>query len=108
MKLRCDAKDLLSYEVWDGSTIFLWHDRWHPNGVLYQAYGHKIVYDAARYLNAKVSSVNQNKEWWCGLAKSEDMVDLQYKLSLIHLKDKDRVVWSLTATGKFNCTATWQ
>ena len=55
----------------------------NPNGVLYQTYEHKIVYDAASNLQAKVSSVIQNKEWcWCP-ARSEDMVEIQSKLSLI-------------------------
>jgi hypothetical protein len=39
MKLRTEARSLLSHEVGYGSNIFLWHDRWHPNGVLYQMYG---------------------------------------------------------------------
>jgi hypothetical protein len=108
LKLRLEARDLLTHEVGDGSTIFLWHDRWHPNGVLYQTYGHRVVYDAASNLHAKVSSVIHNKEWcWCP-ARSEDMVDIQRKLSLIQIKESDKVVWALTATGIFNCAATWQ
>ena len=96
LKLRLEARDLLSHEVGDGSTISLWHDRWHPNGVLYQTYGHRIVYDAASNLQAKVSSVIQNKEWcWCP-ARSEDMVEIQSKLSLIQIKESDKVVWSLS------------
>jgi hypothetical protein len=99
LNLRRDARDLISYEVGDGSTIFLWHDRWHPNGVLYQVYGHKIVYEVASFLNAKVSNVLQNKEWcWCP-TRSEAMVDIQIKLSLNPITHSDRAVWSLTVAG---------
>jgi hypothetical protein len=50
------------------------------------------VYDAASNLQAKVSSVIQNKEWcWC-LARSEDMVEIQSKLSLIQIKESDKAV----------------
>ena len=108
LKLGLEARDLLSHEVRDGSTISLWHDRWHPNGVLYQTYGHRIVHDAASNLQAKVSSVIQNKEWcWCP-ARLEDMAEIQSKLSLIQIKESDKAVWSLTTTGNFNCAATWQ
>jgi hypothetical protein len=108
LKLRLEARDLLSHEVGDGSTISLWHDRWHPNGVLYQTYGHRIVHDAASNLQAKVSSVIQNKEWcWCP-ARLEDMAEIQSKLSLIQIKESDKAVWSLTTAGNFNCAATWK
>ena len=99
---------MISYEVGDGSTIFLWHDRWHPNGVLSQVYGHKIVYEVASFLNAKVSNVLQDKEWcWCP-TRSEEMVDIQIKMSLNPITHSDRVVWSLTVAGTFSCATTWQ
>uniref|UniRef100_A0A2N9J3H3 Reverse transcriptase domain-containing protein n=1 Tax=Fagus sylvatica TaxID=28930 RepID=A0A2N9J3H3_FAGSY len=90
LKLRADARSLLSFEVGDGKNIFLWHDCWHPNGTLYQKYGHRIVYDAASSLNAKVSSILQNKEWCWRPARSEDLVDIQSKLSLVQIKDSDK------------------
>ena len=46
LKLRNEARQFLSHEVGDGHSIFLWHDRWHPNGVLHQVNGHRILYDA--------------------------------------------------------------
>ena len=108
LKLRADARSLLSFEVGDGKNIFLWHDCWHPNGTLYQKYGHRIVYDAASSLNAKVSSILQNKEWCWRPARSEDLVDIHSKLSLVQIKDSDRAIWLLNSSGKFNCADTWQ
>ena len=73
--------------------------RYNPNGVLYQVYGHKIVYEVASFLNAKVSNVLQDKEWcWCP-TRSEEMVDIQIKMSLNPITHSDRAVWSLTVAG---------
>ena len=33
--------------------IFLWHDIWHPKGILYKKYRHWVIYDAAKQLNLK-------------------------------------------------------
>ena len=59
-------------------------------------------------MHAKVSCVIHNKEWCWGLARLEEIVDIKSKLSLIQIKESDKVVWSLTAAGNFNCAATWQ
>ena len=52
-KLRDEARKFLHYEVGDGTKVFLWHDRWHPDGIFYQKNGHRIIYDAASSFNAK-------------------------------------------------------
>ncbi len=108
LNLRPAARNLLSYEIGDGSRIFLWHDCWHPNGVLYQPNGHRIVLDAASSLCAKVSSVLHNKEWCWRPARSDDLVEVQSKLSLIQLRESDRAVWNLNTSGKFTIADTWQ
>ena len=108
LNLRPAVRNLLSYEIGDGSSIFIWHDCWHPNGVLYQLYGHQIVLDAASSLCAKVSSVFQNKEWCCRPARFDDLVEVQSKLSLFHLRESDRVIWNLNSSGKFTIADTWQ
>ena len=77
LKLRSIARNLLSFEVGDANNIFLCHDRWHLNVVLYQVYGHRTVYDAASSINAKVKSVLHNNEWCWKPARSEDLVDIQ-------------------------------
>ena len=37
----------IKFEVWDGKTIFLWHDNWHP--IVY-----RVIYDAGSKPEAKV------------------------------------------------------
>ena len=108
LNLRPATRNLLSYEIGDSSSIFLWHDCWHPNGVLYQLYGHRIVLDVASSLCAKVSNVFQNKEWCWRLARSDDLVEVQSKLSLIHLREYDRAIWNQNISGKFTIADTWQ
>ena len=108
MKSRIEARKLISYEVGDGNNIFLWHNKWHPNGVLLEEYGHRIIYDATSTFNAKVSSVLRNKEWVWRPARSENLVEIQSKLSQIQIMDYDRAIWSISASGNFSCAATWE
>uniref|UniRef100_A0A2N9HTC6 Reverse transcriptase domain-containing protein n=1 Tax=Fagus sylvatica TaxID=28930 RepID=A0A2N9HTC6_FAGSY len=108
LKSRIEVRKLISYEVGDGNNIFLWHDKWHPNGVLLEEYGHRIIYDAASTFNAKVSSVLRNKEWVWRPARSENLVEIQSKLSQIQIMDYDGTIWYINASGNFSCAATWE
>uniref|UniRef100_A0A2N9FNM3 Reverse transcriptase domain-containing protein n=1 Tax=Fagus sylvatica TaxID=28930 RepID=A0A2N9FNM3_FAGSY len=107
LKLREDARLFLKYEVGDGRKIFLWHDHWHPDGILYLKYGHRVVYDAASRSDARVASVLKDQEWQWRPARSEELVSIQSKLCLITLGEEDRAVWSASSSGKFSCAATW-
>uniref|UniRef100_A0A2N9IIX2 Reverse transcriptase zinc-binding domain-containing protein n=1 Tax=Fagus sylvatica TaxID=28930 RepID=A0A2N9IIX2_FAGSY len=53
-------KDKCSWtcEVGDGRKIFLWHDHWHPDGILYLKYGHRVMYDAASRSDARAGQIN--------------------------------------------------
>lgn len=57
LKLRDDARLFLKYEVVDAKKIFLWHDHWHLDEVLYLKYGHSIVYDVASRTDTQVEFV---------------------------------------------------
>ena len=104
LKSRIEARKLISYEVGDGNNIFLWHNKWHPNGVLLEEYGHRIIYDRSTF-NAKVSSVLRNKEWVWRPARSENLMEIQSKLIQIQIMDYDRPIWSTSASGNFSCAA---
>jgi hypothetical protein len=73
---------------------------WHPDGILFQKYGHRVLYDAASHFDAKVDSVRRDKQWVWNAAKSDQLVDIQSKLGLIHLKDSDNALWD--SSYKFN------
>ena len=89
-------------------AYFLWLDRWHPDGILYQVYGHRIVYDAASSLEAKVDSVLKNEEWDWKPERSEELVIIQSKLNLVKIKEKDSEFWLASSSGQFICGATWE
>ena len=39
IEIKIVTRDFLRYEVGDGSHTFLWHDKWHSDGALYQKCG---------------------------------------------------------------------
>jgi hypothetical protein len=45
LKLRDDARYFIYFSVGTGKNIHIWLDAWHPDGVLYEKYGHR-VYDS--------------------------------------------------------------
>lgn len=67
----------------DGSSIHLWLNWWHPDGIPYDHYGYRVVYDARNKLEAKLSSVIKGKEWERQPARSENLVKIQSKLPMV-------------------------
>ncbi len=64
-----------------------WHDNWHPVGVLFLKYEHKIIYEA------QVDSVLKSKNWLWKTARSKDLVVTVYNnLFLVDLKEEDTAV----------------
>ena len=57
------AKRYLSFKVGDGSSISLWLEDWHPDGILFDKYGFRVVYDSRIRIDAKLSSVMKNGDW---------------------------------------------
>ena len=62
LKLREDARLFLKCEVGDGRKIFLWHDHWHLDGILYLKYGHRVVYDAASRSDARAGQIKSEDQ----------------------------------------------
>ena len=48
LKLRDLAMSFVKFEVWDGKTVFLWHDNWHPIGTLSLEFGYSVIYAASK------------------------------------------------------------
>jgi hypothetical protein len=48
LKMRDVPKKFLRFMVGDGNNIHLWLDWWHPDGILFERYGYRVVYDTRR------------------------------------------------------------
>lgn len=60
LKLQDIAKNFLKFQVGDRSTISLWMDFWHPDGILFDQYGYRVIYDARSKIDDKLSRVEGN------------------------------------------------
>lgn len=94
MKLREFTRQFIKFKVGSGCNIYLWLDNWHPDGILYEKYGFRAVYDAGSNIDAKLSVVLVNRSWRWLPARSDYIVAIQSKLHLIQLGDIDEPVWS--------------
>lgn len=79
MKLREIAKKFLRFKVGDGTSIYLWLDWWHPDNILYDKYGYRVIYDSRSSMDAKLSSVLNGRNWEWQPARSEEIEDIQSK-----------------------------
>jgi hypothetical protein len=66
----------LKFDVGNGRKIHLWTDWWHPSGVLLYEFGYRVIDDAHSWLDARLSSVIRNGEWFWGPATSDSLVEI--------------------------------
>jgi hypothetical protein len=69
--------------------------------------GHRVIYDAHSKLDARLESVIKDGHWNWRPARSDQLVDIQSKLSLVPLGGIDTPKWSVSKSGKFSCSDTW-
>jgi hypothetical protein len=55
------ARKFIQFKVGDGKNILMWLDWWHLDGVLYEKYVHRIVYNTGSKVREKLSSVLKEK-----------------------------------------------
>jgi hypothetical protein len=108
LKLRDIAKKFLRFEVGDGKNIHLWMDFWHPAGILLEKYGFRAVYDAQSSVEARLSSVIHDGEWFWRPARSEALVDIQTRLTEIKLGHCDNPIWIASRKGIYVSSDTWE
>ena len=108
MKLRDIAKRSLKFEVGNGDNIYMWLDLLHPARVLIEKYGFKVVYDAQSNIEAKLSSIICNGEWFWRPTRSEALVDIQARLSEVCLGQCDNPVWTVSKKGVYVGLETWE
>jgi hypothetical protein len=107
LKIRELAKRLLRFKVGDGMKIFLWLDNWHPTGYLLDRFGYRAIYDSGFSIDAKLSNIIRNEDWFWPLARSEAIVEIQSSLPDIQLGGDDLPVWD-SRNGKYSCAETWE
>jgi hypothetical protein len=98
----------LKFEVEDGRNIHFWFDWWHMDGVLYEKYGHRVVCDAHSKIEAKLSTVLKKENWNWRPAQSEDLVEIQSRLSLVEIGEKDVQKWVISKPGRYTNSETWE
>jgi hypothetical protein len=58
-------------------------------------------------MNAKLSAIIRNEEWFWPFARSDDIVEIQCSLLDIQLWGEDQPVWE-SRNGKYSCANTWE
>ncbi|XP_062147964.1 uncharacterized protein LOC133856896 [Alnus glutinosa] len=69
----------------DGARTFLWYDNWHPDGHLIEKYGYRAIYDAGSNVDARVSYIIRNGDWFWPSAHSDNIVAIQCRLSEVEI-----------------------
>jgi len=109
LKLRETTKDFIKYNVGDEKSFHLWMDWWYPDGVLYDKYHFKVVYDAGIKVNAKLDSVVKDGDWFWPSARSEELVVIQSKLEPVERSVEDnQYMWVLSKRRIDPTTETWE
>ena len=67
-----------------------------------------MVYDAQSNIEAKLSSVICNGEWFWRPARSDSLVEIQAKLSEVCLGQYDNPVWTISKKGVYVSHETWK
>jgi len=60
-------------------------ESWHPDGVLFDQYGYRVIYDARSKIDAKLSSVIRGGEWNWLSARYDSLVSIQIKLPFVKM-----------------------
>ena len=75
--------------------------------MLYNKYGHRVVYDAASKPDSKLSSLLRDGNWVWNLARSNDLAAIHSKLSLVRLVEEDRLLWIPSKSVQLMTSETW-
>jgi hypothetical protein len=55
-----------------------------------EKYGYRAMYDAGSHVDARVSSIIRNGEWYWPAARSDDIVQIQSRLPKIPIGETDQ------------------
>lgn len=54
------------------------------------------------------SSVVAHKNWIWQPVRSDDLVKIQSRLSMVNIGDVDQPTWKFSKNGVYNCATTWE
>ena len=100
-------QNVFSFDVGNGKNIYLWFDAWHPDGVLFEKYGHRVIYDAHSKPAVRLDSIIQGGQWYWPTTCPDHFVNIQSRLCMVPIGDEDKPKWNVSKTSMFSCSNTW-
>lgn len=97
---------MLKHVIKSGDS-FLMVGKLPPLGVPYNRFGHQELHSAASTVNAKMSSMLKDGQWYWQPARSNDLVSIQVGSLHIRPGQSDPVRW-LPSSNIFSCKSTWE
>jgi hypothetical protein len=107
LKVREFAQKSIRFSIGRDNRVFLWWDHWHPDGCLLEKYGYRAMYNAGSHVDARVSSIIRNGEWYWPAARSDQLVQIQSRLPEIPIGESDQPIWN-SKKGLYSCADTWE
>ena len=101
LKLGDIAKRIFKFEVSNGKNIFLWLDSLHPSRILFEVFGRRVVDDAHSNVEAKLSPVILNGDWFWRPARFEALVEIQARLHEISFGSHDKPLCTVSRKGTY-------
>ena len=74
---------------------------------LQDKFGHRVVYEAASTVNAKLASVMNGRKLNWGPVRSKNLVTIPHKLPMIKFGDNDKAWWIPSRIGSFIVVSAW-
>lgn len=76
-------------------------------GVFLEKYGYRAMYAAGNHVEARVSSIIRNGEWYWPAACSDQLVQIQSRLLEIPVGESNQPIWN-SKKGLYSCAETWE
>ncbi|XP_059448467.1 uncharacterized protein LOC132179721 [Corylus avellana] len=86
----------------------MWRDPWHPFGILLEIFGQRVVYDAQSSVEAKLSFIILNGDWFWRPARSETLVEIQSGLLEVCLGLHDKPIRTASRKDCYVSSETWE
>ena len=109
LKLRSAAIQFIRYVVGDGSSVYVWHDNWHPLGPLKTRFGARIIYDASSTEWAVMADYVDTTGWIKPNVVSPGLIAVvnNWPNYVPDMGMKDNVEWVLTHDKKYSLRSAW-